>query len=74
MKILSLILSEIVGMFVDDEFLALAILAVVAAAAAFAFLAEAAQLVTGVVLLIGCVAVLLASCVRAVQKELARRR
>lgn len=74
MKFLSLLLNEIVGMFVDDELLALAILAVVAAAAALTFLVGAAQLIIGATLLVGCVAALVASCAKAVQKDLARRR
>lgn len=74
MTFLSLLLREIVGMFVDDEFLALAILAVVAAAASLAFLAGGTQLITGAILLVGCIAVLLASCARAVRKDLVRRR
>lgn len=69
MKLPLLILSEIVGMFFDDEFLALAILAVVAASAALAFMAKAPPLVTGAVLLVGCVAILATSCLEAVRKN-----
>jgi len=56
-----LILHELVGLFVDDEFLAVAVLAVVGLAAACAFLIGAPQVVVGAVLLVGCVGVLVSS-------------
>lgn len=68
MSVVSLLLRDLVGMFFDDEFLALAILAVVAAAAAAEFLAGSSQLVTGAVLFVGCLVVLVASCLRASRK------
>ena len=68
MNIISLILRELVGMFVDDEFLALAVLAVVAVAAGLAaWLAP--PLLVGGVLLIGCVAVVVSSALRASRKS-----
>lgn len=65
MNLLSLILRELVGMFVDDEFLAIAVLMVVAVAAALAFWLAAPPLVTGAVLLAGSIAVLVSSVLRA---------
>lgn len=64
MQITRLILREIVGMFVDDQFLALAVLAVVAAAMIAAFGFHAAQLWTGTMLVAGCLAVLASSVFR----------
>jgi uncharacterized membrane protein YgdD (TMEM256/DUF423 family) len=63
-KLLSLILRELVGLFLDDEFLAVAALAVVAVAAAAAWLA-APSLLVGSVLLIGSLFVLTVSVLRA---------
>ena len=68
MRVVSLILREFAGMFVDDEFLALAILAVVALAAALRYLAGASQTLTGATLLAGCVGVLAARCLRTSRK------
>ena len=61
MTVVSLILGELAGMFIDDEFLAIAVLAVVGAAAVCAFVIGAPHLVTGGVLVVGCVAVLVSS-------------
>jgi hypothetical protein len=69
MNVAALIVREFVGMFFDDEFLALAILAVVAIAAALRYLTGASQIVTGATLLFGCVAVLGASCLRTSRKR-----
>ena len=66
MKLLRLILAELVGMFVDDEFLALAILAVVVLAAAASYLGQ--PLVAGLILLVGCVGVLVTSVVRGLRR------
>jgi hypothetical protein len=65
MNVFRLILRELVGMFVDDELLAVWILIVVAAAAALAFLLQATPLVTGLVLTVGCIGVLVWSCFKA---------
>lgn len=67
MNVFRLVLRELVGMFVDDELLAVWILIVVAVAAAFAFLYPA-PLVAGLVLTIGCIAVLMWSCFKAGQR------
>lgn len=63
MKLLKLILSEIFGLFVDDEFLAIAVLIVVALAAAIAHWVSVGW--AGVALLVGCVVVVAASLARA---------
>lgn len=63
MTLLRLVLAELVGMFVDDEFLAIAVLGVVVVAAAASYLSQ--PLVAGLVLLVGCVGVLVTSAFRA---------
>jgi len=68
MSVLSLIVRELIGMFIDDEFLAIAILAVVAATALLIFAFGAPPLVAGAVLPIGCIAVLLRSVASASRK------
>ena len=69
MNLLSLIVRELVGMFIDDKFLAMAVLAVVTLAAACAFLLAAPQLVVGGILLVGCVFVLVSSVLRRSRKS-----
>ncbi|MET3901412.1 hypothetical protein ABIB57_005383 [Devosia sp. UYZn731] len=69
MNTLSLLLSEFIGLFIDDEFLAVAILAVVVVAAGMTFLLQVPSLFVGAVLLIGCVVVLLASVYRGATKR-----
>ncbi|MBN8943485.1 MAG: hypothetical protein J0H01_28525 [Rhizobiales bacterium] len=69
MNLLSLIVREFVGMFIDDEFLAIAVLMVVAVAAALAFWLAALPLVVGGVLLAGSVAVLMSSALKASGKS-----
>ena len=65
MRLIQSICRELVGLFVDDEFLALAVLGVVGLAALSAFWLALPALVTGAVLLIGCITVLVASALRA---------
>ena len=65
MTLLSSIVRELAGLFVDDQFLALAIIAVVALAAAAARWLLAPPLLTGALLLAGCVAVLTYSVLQA---------
>lgn len=67
MNVISLIIRELFGLFVDDEFLALAVLAVVALAGLLAWLA-APQLLVGGLLLGGCVAVVMSSALKASRK------
>ena len=69
MNLFSLIVRELIGMFIDDEFLAMAVLAVVALAATCAFLLAAPQLVVGGILLVGCVFVLVSSVLKASRKS-----
>jgi hypothetical protein len=61
MKILVGVLRELTGLFIDDGMLALALLAVVALAALVAWAVPASPLATGAVLLLGCLAALIAS-------------
>ena len=64
MKTLKLIIGEIIGLFLDDEFMAIAILALVALAALLAFALHATSLIVGGVLLVGCVLILIISTIR----------
>ena len=57
--------QELVGLFVDDGALALAIVAVVIVAGISAFLIPAAPLVSGAILLFGCLGVLFVNVTRA---------
>ena len=61
MGTLSLIPKELIGMFLDDEFLTIAILIIVAVAAALAGGAEVSSTVAGATLFLGCLFVLLES-------------
>jgi uncharacterized membrane protein YdjX (TVP38/TMEM64 family) len=58
-------LRELVGLFVDDGALALAIIAIVALAGMMAALLPGAPLVAGAVLLFGCLGALLVNAARA---------
>jgi hydrogenase/urease accessory protein HupE len=68
MKILSLIIAELVGLFVDDEFLALSVLGVVLVSAGFSFWPLVSPMVIGAIVLLGCLGVLALSLARAVRK------
>jgi hypothetical protein len=57
-------LREIIGLFLDDEFLAFAILSVVGGAAVLTKIPAAAPLAAGIVLLVGCLAVLVIGVLR----------
>jgi hypothetical protein len=61
MNLLHASFREIVGLFLDDEFLAVAVLIVVGAAAVLMRLQAVAPLAVGAVLLAGCLGVLLMS-------------
>ncbi|MGV8856504.1 MAG: hypothetical protein ACOH2L_17900 [Devosia sp.] len=63
MNIFKLIMGELFGLFVDDEFLAVAILAVIALAAAIAHWGDHSW--AGAILLLGCLVVVTASLARA---------
>jgi uncharacterized membrane protein YdjX (TVP38/TMEM64 family) len=65
MKLLVAVLRELAGLIVDDGSLALAILAVVVIAGAFATLMPELPLAAGAILLFGCLAVLFVNVTRA---------
>ena len=65
MTLISLIFRECVWMFIDDEFRAFAILAVVGRAAACAYLFMLAQILVGSMLAGGCIGVRVSSALRA---------
>ena len=68
LNILSIISRELLGLFIDDEFLAVAVLAVVALASSLILLTEAPPLLAGGMLLVGCVGVLMLSVIRGTHK------
>lgn len=68
MTILRLIVAQLVGMFIDDEFLAIAVLVVVGIAAALAYALQTPAVLVGAVLLLGCVAVLVVSVARDIRR------
>jgi hypothetical protein len=61
MNLLRASFREVVGLFIDDEFLAVTVLIVVAVAAVLMKLHVVAPLAAGGVLLVGCLGVLLTS-------------
>jgi hypothetical protein len=61
MNLLRASFREVVGLFLDDEFLAMSVLIVVGAAAVLLKLQAVAPLTAGGVLLVGCLGVLLTS-------------
>jgi uncharacterized membrane protein YdjX (TVP38/TMEM64 family) len=65
MTALATVLRELVGLFVDDGALALAIIAIVAIAGIMATLLPGAPLVAGAALLFGCLGALLVNAARA---------
>jgi hypothetical protein len=67
-SVLTRILRELAGLFVDDGWLAAAILGVVALAAATAALAPAASLAAGAVLVCGLTGVLIANALAAAKR------
>ncbi|MER9233229.1 hypothetical protein NKI56_14190 [Mesorhizobium sp. M0622] len=69
MKMFILILHELVGMFIDDEFLAFAVLGLVAAMAALAKWTATPPLVLGSVLLGGSVIIVVCSALIASRKR-----
>ena len=60
---------ELAGLFVDDGWLALAILAVIALAAIFSTLMPDVPLAAGAILLFGCLGVLLANVTKAAKRR-----
>ena len=69
MSLLIAFLRELVGLFVEDGSLALAIVCIVALAALLAFLVPDLSLAAGAILLFGCLGVLLANVLRAAQHK-----
>jgi uncharacterized membrane protein YdjX (TVP38/TMEM64 family) len=69
MSALISLLRPLAGLFVDDGWLAFAILCIVALAAFFAVFMPGLPLVAGGILLFGCIAALLANVVRAAQHK-----
>jgi uncharacterized membrane protein YdjX (TVP38/TMEM64 family) len=69
MSALISLLRPITGLFVDDGWLAFAILCIVALAAFFALFMPGLPLMAGGILLFGCIATLLADVVRAAQHK-----
>jgi hypothetical protein len=65
MKIVLGALTELLGLFVEDGALALAIVAIVALAGGVAALLPAAPAASGAILLVGCLAVLFTNVMRA---------
>jgi hypothetical protein len=65
MRTLIGVLKELVGLFVEDGALALAIVAVVASAAICAFVIPNAAPASGAILLFGCLGVLVSNVIRA---------
>ena len=63
------IFRQLAGLFVEDGWLALATLSIVALAALLAVLMPRLSLAAGAVLLFGCLGVLLANVIRAAQHE-----
>ena len=69
MSALMVLLRQLAGLFVDDGWLAFAILCIVALAAVLALLTPRLSLAAGAVLLFGCLGVLLVNVIRAAQHE-----
>lgn len=68
MKTLAAILAEFFGLFVDDGSLALQLVLLIAAVAALVKLGPLAPLTGGIVLLLGCLAILALSLSRTLRK------
>jgi hypothetical protein len=68
MTMLATAFRMLIGLFVDDGSLALAIVAIVLLSWVFATLLPDAPLVTGAVLLVGCLGVLLANFLKAARR------
>ena len=66
---LTMILRELLGLFLDDEFLAIGILAVVGISAVLLHSVPGAGLFGGFFLAFGCLAILVTSCVVGARKK-----
>ena len=69
MSALMSLLRQLAGLFVDDGWLAFAVLCIVALAAVLALLMPRLSLAAGAVLLFGCLGVLLVNVIRAAQHQ-----
>ncbi len=69
MNVLTAVAHEVLGLFVDDGSLALAILAVVVLAAVAAAILPSVPLLAGAILLLGCLGVLLANLATVVRQR-----
>jgi hypothetical protein len=69
MSTLRAVCAELLGLFVDDEALALGIVVVVALAGALTVLMPEPSLPAGAVLLFGCLGVLVATAIRTAQRR-----
>ncbi len=69
MSALMSLLRQLAGLFVDDGWLAFAIIGIVALAAVLALLTPRLSLAAGAVLVFGCLGVLLVNVIRAAQHE-----
>jgi len=69
MSALMRLLRQLAGLFVDDGWLAFAVLCIVALAAVLALLMPRLSLAAGAVLLFGCLGVLLVNVIRAAQHQ-----
>jgi hypothetical protein len=69
MNLIRLIVGEVVGLFVDDEFLAVAIVALVVVAAALAQWSPVPHLWVGLLIVLGCPAVVAASILRGLMRK-----
>ena len=67
MNVIRLIVGELIGLFLDDAFMAIGILALIAITAVLAFVVHATSLVIGGILLLGCVSILVISTLRGMQ-------
>ena len=67
MKAVASVFRELAGLFVDDGWLALTILAVIALAGIFSTLLPAIPLAAGAILLFGCLGALIVNVARAIQ-------
>jgi hypothetical protein len=72
MTILKDVLAELIGMFISDARLSAAVLAVVAVAAALIELLRVDPMISGGVLLFGCMSVLIAAVHRAARRQTGR--
>lgn len=68
MKLIQLIVSELLGLFVDDEFLAIAVLALVALASLLTFILAVPTGYIGVLLVGGCLAIVAGSLLRGLRR------